>query len=245
MTGPTYTEADAPIREAIVEAHRDAWRRIANPGTWFDGRTRVAIAAETRNATDCGLCAKRKSALSPYTVEGAHDSLGDLPETVVEIVHRIATDPARLQRQWYEGMLAAGVSDTEYVEVVGVVCTTISVDTFARAMGLARSDLPAPAPGEPPRHRPPGVKPGRAWVPWIAPEDVTDAEADIYDSGQFNIRRALTAVPDEQRGFFDLVNAQYLSSSQIWNFANDYRAITRAQTELLAGRVSALNQCVY
>ena len=245
MTGPTYAATGEPIREAIVQAHGNAWRRIANPGTWFDGPTRVAIAAETRNAPGCGLCAERKSSLSPYAIDGAHDSLGDLPDVIVEIVHRIVTDPARLKRQWYEGLLAGGTSDTEYVEVVGVVCTTISVDTFAHALGLARLDLPAPEPGPAPRHRPVGVKAGRAWVPWIAPEDVTEAEADLYDHGRFNIRRALTAVPDEQRGFFDLVNAQYLSSEEIWDFANDYRAITRAQIELLAGRISALNQCVY
>ena len=245
MTDPTYASSDAPIRQAILVAHRNALRRIANPGTWFDGSTRVAIAAETRNAMDCSLCADRKAALSPYTIEGNHNSLGELQDSIIEIIHRIVTDPARLKRQWHEDVLASGTTDTEYVEVVGVVCTMVSIDTFARAIGLPRLDLPAPEPGAPPRHRPTGVKPSRAWVPWIAPEDVTEAEADLYDHGSFNIRRALTAVPDEQRGFFDLVNAQYLSSTEIWDFTNENRAITRAQIELLAGRVSALNQCVY
>ncbi len=245
MKKPIHATTGAPIRQAILTAHRNALRRIANPGPWFDGSTRVAIAAETRNAMDCALCAERKAASSPYAIEGVHNSLGNLPDTIVEIVHRIVTDPARLKHQWYEGVLASGTEDTEYVEVVGVVCTTVSIDTFARAIGFARHDLPSPEPGVPPRHRPPGVKPGRAWVPWIAPEDVTPDEADLYDHGTFNIRRALTAVPDEQRGFFDLVDAQYLSSAEIWDFTTEFRAITRAQIELLAGRVSALNQCVY
>jgi hypothetical protein len=89
------------------------------------------------------------------------------------------------------------------------------------------------------------VKPGHAWVPWIAPEDASGPEADLYDGGTSNIRRALMLVPDEQRGFFELVYAQYLSGSEITDFGTDCRAITRAQIELIAGRVSALNQCVY
>ncbi len=245
MTDLTYDTAEIPVREAIFGAHRNAWRRIARPGNWFDGLTRVAIAAESRNAPGCVLCGERKAAMSPYSVEGTHDSLGALPTAIVEIVHRIVTDPARLRRQWYEGILAGGVADTEYVEVVGVVCSTVSVDTFARAMGMPTPDLPAPEPGTPSRRRPSGVKPGDAWVPWVAPEDVTELEADLYDGGDANIRRALTCVPDEQRGFFDLTDAQYLSGPQIRDFGTDYRAITRAQIELIAGRVSALNQCVY
>ncbi len=245
MTEPTYEAAGVPVREAILEAHRNVWRRIARPGAWLDGQTRVAIAAESRNARACALCAERKAALSPYAVQGTHDSRGGLPEAIVEIVHRIVTDPARLQRQWYEAVLADGVTQTEYVEVVGVVCSTVAVDTFARALGVAAPDLPAPEPGAPGRRRPEGIKPGRAWVPWIAPEDASEAEADLYEHGGANIRRALTSVPDEQRGFFELAHAQYLSGPQIRDVGTDYRAITRPQIELLAGRVSALNQCVY
>ncbi len=59
MTGPTYESLDMPIREAIVDAHQNAWRRIAGPGSWFDGPIRVAIAAESRNASACALCAER------------------------------------------------------------------------------------------------------------------------------------------------------------------------------------------
>jgi hypothetical protein len=245
MTDISYESAGVSIREAILEAHRDTWRRIARPGSWFDGQTRVAIAAESRNAPGCALCAERKAALSPYSVEGTHDSLGSLPAEIVEIVHRIITDPARLREQWYQGILAGGMADTEYVEIVGVICSTVSVDTFAHAMGLPNPDLPPPESGVPSRRRPSEVKPGRAWVPWIAPEDASGPEADLYDLGTSNIRRALSSVPDEQRCFFNLVNTQYLSGTEITDFDTDYRAITRAQIELIAGRVSALNQCVY
>ena len=139
MTDMTYADAPFAIRADIVAAHAATWDRIASPGTWFDGETRVAIAAETRNARDCVLCAERKEALSPYSVGGSHDSLGDLPENIVEVIHRIVSDPGRLMQKWYEDSLASGLTEEEYVEIVGVTCSTISVDTFAHAAGLGLS----------------------------------------------------------------------------------------------------------
>jgi hypothetical protein len=65
---PSYPPSPYPVRDDIVVAHRHAWSRIARPGTWLDGATRVAVAAETRNAATCDLCRRRKQALSPYSV---------------------------------------------------------------------------------------------------------------------------------------------------------------------------------
>ena len=245
MTAFDYLARGIEVRKEIPAAHRAFWQRLARPGTWFDGKTRVGIAAETRNAPACALCAERKAALSPYAVDGTHDSPGDLPDSMVDVVHRIVTDPARLQRQWYDKVLAGGLSETEYVEIVSIVCSTVSVDTFARAAGVPIANLPEPQSGEPARYRPPGAKPGQAWVPWILPEDASAAEADLHANGAANIRKALMVVPDEQRSFFDLVHAQYLNGPQILDVGNDYRASTRPQIELIAGRGSALNQCVY
>ncbi len=237
--------AEFPIRAAILEAERDTWQRIARPGTWFDGPTRIAIAAESRHAPGCTLFAERKAALSPYAIDGTHESLDGLPAAMVEIIHRVITDPARLRRQWYDEILAGGLAETAYVEMVGVVASTVAMDTFARAMGLPETSLPEPEPGAPTQSRPAGVKPGDAWVPWVAPDDTTGPEADLYNEGDSNIRRALTSVPDEQRGFFSIVSAFYLSGRETRDFSAEHRAITRSQIELLAGRVSALNECFY
>jgi hypothetical protein len=56
---------------------------------------------------------------------------------------------------------------------------------------------------------------------------------------------ALTLVPDEARSFFDLVAHQYLPGPAMRDFTHEYRAVSHAQIELIAGRVSALNQCTY
>ncbi|MBW2271295.1 MAG: hypothetical protein JRH16_22310 [Deltaproteobacteria bacterium] len=242
-----YQGAPVVVREDLVEAHRRAWRRIAEPGTWWTGEQRVAIAAETRNALSCSLCRERKQALSPNAVEGEHQSLGGLPAPVVDVIHRVRTDPGRLSKRWFEQIRAAGVGDAEYVETISVVVTLTSIDFFCRAIGTAAHPLPAPVAGEPARHRPQGARPEGAWVPMIAHANATGPEADLYGVHRYpNVGRALSLVPDEVRGLVDLMTAQYMPVHQVARASDDPgRAIDRAQMELIAGRVSALNECFY
>ena len=241
-----YRCSPVPIRDELVGAHRRAWTRLAAPGEWWSGEARVAIAKETRAATDCEFCKERKAALSPYAVTGTHTTATELPEVLIEVVHRVRTDSGRLTRQVYDDALAGGLSDAEYVETIGVMATVIAIDTFCDAMGVPRHALPAPVAGEPRRRRPAGAKEGLAWVPTVAPEDVTEAEAGMYDGlAAVNIHRALSLVPAEVTGFFDLDAVQYLPDALLRDFGTEYRALTHAQIEFLAGRVSAINQCFY
>ena len=125
----------------------------------------------------------------------------------------------------------------------------IAVDTFTRAIGIPQHPLPNPANGEPSYNRPIGAKLDNAWVPMLAPEDMTETEAclkTVYVSADPTfIRRARSLVPDEACGLFDLVDAQYLPGSIMTDLTTQYRAITRTQMELIAGRVSAINGCFY
>lgn len=244
-----YDSAPIAVREDLSAAHRHAWERLAAPGTWWDGRRRVAIAAETRKAKACEYCREAKAALSPYSVQGSHQGLGDLPENLVEVVHRIATDPGRLTHAWFERAIDSGLSDAEFIETVGVVVTTIAVDAFSRAIGLPPCPLPEPLSGTPPLARPIGAKSGVAWVSMVAAEDMTADEACLEKAyGSSNptfVRTALSLVPNEACGLFDMVDAQYLPSAIMADPATRHRAITRAQMELVAGRVSAINGCFY
>lgn len=241
-----YPDAPVPIRADILAAHARAWAWIAAPGNWMTGAERVAIAAETRHALDCRLCAARKKALSPEAVTGEHDGPGVLEPPMVEIVHRIVTDPARLTRRWFEARLAEGVEVTRYVETVGVTAVTVSLDTFARSMGLPLRRLPEPKPGEPSGYLPASARMEEAWVPLILHGEETGAEADIYSGvPRAYILMALTLVPEAKRAFFDLVETQYLPSRWMRDYEVEYRAISHAQIEFLAARISALNQCVY
>ena len=96
MTAFGFQTAPFPIRPDIGEAYRAYWTALAAPGTWWTGEERVAIAQESRTALTCAFCAERKNALSPYTFAGQHDSETDLPERVVDVVHRVVTDQTRI-----------------------------------------------------------------------------------------------------------------------------------------------------
>ena len=247
MNEPPYETMLTEIRADLAAAHRRARDHIAQPGTWWDGAHRVSLMAETRNAVDCALCRERKAALSPAAVAGRHDSLGELPEIAVEIVHRIRTDPGRLTRSWYDGVIRSDLTPEQYVEIVSVVAHTVALDTFARGIGIAPLPMSQPAAGMPSRRLPPGARPGPAWVPWIEPQDLTEAEAGIYPHSRppANIHKAMSLVPAEVRSFFELCEHHYLGPLEMRDFGREYRAITHAQIELLAARVSALNRCFY
>lgn len=66
--------------------------------TWFIGLERVDIAREARYTTSCALCHKRKAALSPFSVDGEHDTVTNLPRDVVDATHRLVTDTGRLTK---------------------------------------------------------------------------------------------------------------------------------------------------
>ena len=242
----TYAAGPAGLRGDLIAAHVRAWQRLARPGNWWHGHERLAIAAEVRNARHCALCIDRLAALSPSMVAGAHASVADLPAPAIEAIHRIVTDAPRLTERWYHGLLADGLGDGQYVELIAVLATVITIDGFTDALGLPRHDLPKAEAGQPVGRRPSGAKPGLAWVPTLAPEDVTAAEDGIYDGlAAVNIHRALSLVPDEVKGFFDLDSVHYLPDAKLRDFGAGLRAIDNAQIELLAARVSAINRCVY
>jgi hypothetical protein len=252
MTDISYQDLPWPVREDIAAAHRRAWERLGRPGTWLTGGEKVAIAHEARAALDCKLCRERKAALSPNAVQGGHDHAGhaaaSLSALEVEQIHRIRTDPGRLSRAWYQGLRDGGLAEERYVETVGVIANIVAIDTFTKGLGLEPWPLPEARPGAPDRARPAAARRQMAWVATLAPEDaIGTADEDLYAgrASAAHIYQAMSLVPAAVKGFFDLVVNQYLPPQAMRDFDNEYRAINHAQIELVAGRVSALNQCVY
>lgn len=241
MTAFRYDGVTDPIRSDLANAYRRAWDHIAAPGTWLSGAERVAVADETRRARDCGLCRERKQALSPFAVDGEHDHGGELPDTIVDEVHRITTDAARLSESWHQSLLAQGLAVDAYVEALGVAVDTICIDRFHDALGLPLEPLPAPMGGEPSRERPDDVSEGEAWVPMRPARKVA---ADIGMPQAPFVIRALSLVPAEVHAWQDLSAVQYLGLDDMTSF-EQVRSIDRSQIELVAGRVSALNECFY
>jgi hypothetical protein len=242
-----YQDSPYPIRTDLSASHQRYWQALARPGNWFSGAERIAIAAEVRNATQCAYCAQRKQALSPYNFEGEHRSDDVLSSEQVDAVHRIITDQSRITQAWINQNLALGFSEEQYVELLGVTVTVFSIDEFNRALGLPLEPLPDPLPGEPDHYRPSETEHDTGFVAMIPPDGATGKESDLWPKYRTaNVLRALSLVPNAVRQWMDVAGAQYLTPKTMVNMAGGTgRSINRMQIELVAGRVSSINECFY
>ena len=153
-----------------------------------------------------------------------------------------------LTERWLLESYGEGMTDGKYIELLGIVVAVISIDGFHRAMGLPVEALPTPVAGTPSGYRPTGTTDMGAWVDMIPPDAVSDNERDLYDGSKQtgNVIAAMSLVPDSVRMLKILSGAQYLQVHDVANPAtNGGRAISRAQIELIAGRVSSLSDCFY
>ena len=193
------------------------------------------------------LCAERKAALSPNAVQGTHDHDGELQEVAVDAAHRIVTDQGRITRRYVEDNATNGLAKPAYVELVGIVVAVLSIDEFHRTLGLNLEPLPTPQPGEISRYKPAMLREDIGFVPTVPPEGAVGNEADLWPPMRTaNVVRALSLVPNAVRCWRAIASAQYLSFAGMQNFVKDEaRSLTRMQMELIAGRVSAVNECFY
>ncbi len=245
---------EAPgVRNDLSAAHARYWRRLARPGANWSGAERVAIAREARHAAGCAYCRRLRAALSPCALAGAHDvtpgNADLLPASAVDAVHRIVNDASRLTRGWYERTLAAGLTDGRYVELVGTVAAVVSIDAFCRAVGAPLHPLPDPEPGPASGYRPATAEDdGQSWVPMVPFDNSGTPEADLWPPKRTgNVIRALSLAPDEVRTLNDLGGAHYIEHRLVRDTSATRAGggLTRAQIELVAGRVSILNDCFY
>jgi hypothetical protein len=247
VTDFDYSDAPFAIREDIKLAHRDYWQRLARPGSWWTGAERVAIAAESRRARTCAFCTERKNALSPYTQAYAHSNVSNLSARAVDAVHRVITDQNRITRTFVADNHAHGLSEEAYVELTGITVAVLSIDEFNRALGLQLEPLPEPLNGKPDEYRPENLTRDTGFVPMLRRDGAIGREQDLWSGERTaNVLRALTLVPDVVRDWKMIGSAQYLSIEDMGDFGQQAgRSIDRMQMELVAGRVSSVNECFY
>ncbi len=222
------------LRDNLTTAHAESWRQIGQPGAFLTAAERVEAVRASRDALTCEFCAERKAALSPNAVQGEHDSSGQLPPPVVDMIHRLRTDPGRLTRAWFDQVTAV-ISRERYVELVGVVTSAVIIDTLHNALGLGLPELPVPQPGEPSGQANPDAVDGGAWVPILA------ADEKMADTGLPmvpNIARSLGLVPSALGLFFNTFRPHYA-------LKDIALSISQGQAEFVAARVSAINECFY
>ena len=245
---------EAPgVRDELGAAHARYWRRLGRPGANWSGAERVAIAREVRHASGCAFCRRLRVALSPHAESGVHDadpcSSDLLPAAAADAIHRIVNDASRLTARWYERTLAGGLTDGQYVELVGTVVSVLSIDSFCRAIGAPLHPLPEPEPGSASGYRPPtAAHDGGSWVPMVPFDNSGTPEADLWPVNRTgNVIRALSLAPDEVRTLHDLGGVHYIDHGLVRepSASREGGALSRAQIELVAGRVSMLNDCFY
>ena len=64
-------------------------------------------------------------------------------------VHRVITDPGRLTKSWFDQVMKDGVTEEQYIEIIGTIVAVISIDDFCYGLGLELNPLPEPISGEP------------------------------------------------------------------------------------------------
>jgi len=184
--------------------------------------------------------------LSPYTINGTHEASDGLCADAIETIHRLTTDASRCTENWVADITSGELSDEQYIEIVSIVATISGLDTFDQALGRNIRELPRPVTGNPTRQRPSGAVKDIAWVATLSPETVGEDEPNPFPlHGSIHIHRAMSLVPQEVINFFDLDVELYLKDHEIRDFEHEFREISHAQIELIAGRASAINGCYY
>src|SRR2546421_488281 len=124
-----------------------------------------------RRASPCGAPGKARRSAAPRsnpratrraTRRGGSSTryaAGRELRALVDVRHRIRTDAGRLTGRWFEDVLAGGLAETAYVELVAVVTMVAGGDYFARALAMPPLPLPEPLPGAPSRRRPAAARP--------------------------------------------------------------------------------------
>ena len=249
-----YSQSGYQIRSDMAAAYRDIWWRIARPGNWWTGAQREAILREARASRECDLCQEKAQALSPSAVSGDCGSTQAelLPQESIDAIHRISNDAARLTSTWLEGLIGPSFGYGHYVELIGVLVAARSIDAFHEALGLNLEPLPKPEEGAPSGYLPKEANFAGAWVPVLNGESLAPQDADIYAElpPEYvpvpNVLSAMSLVPDAVRMLFRLSAVQYLDMKGFMRFEQlPGRVLSRSQVELVAARVSALNDCFY
>lgn len=210
-----YAAAELPVGDEAAVAHNAALDAIAEPGAWWSGSDRLAIAEKARVVPDRAW----RAAGSPDAAQGPYAK-------TVEAIHGIRHDSGGITRRWFDGIVNdEGLQPEEYVELASVVASVVIVDTFAQGVGLPPPALPEAVPGAPSFERSDDVVEAGAYLP-------------LAREGRAHILRSLGLVPSASQLFFHTFNPSYMRSNREF-------ALTRAQVELVASRVSAVNECFY
>jgi hypothetical protein len=225
MTSFDYKAEGFEVRPEIEGLHRSSWERIARAGSHWTGVQRLEIARQAR-------AARALRSEPSWLRKGLPDSAGVLADEAVDAARTIAADAHKIDGTWAKKKIAA-LGDAAYVELGSIVATVTAIDAFAEALGRDHEAFPDAVSGDPDADRLPGAVDIGAYVPMLDPFPGP------------NVGRALSLVPKANELFMQNVMAMYSSPGGSFYDLEWDGPISRPQAELLAARVSALNECFY
>ena len=237
-----YPDSELTIRASLDAAHQKTIMSFSAPGRWWSAKQRVAIVAAARDAR-CEAGLQDQSVQDP--------SAGVIPPAAEAVARRVAVSTNDLDRGFYDQAITDGLSDAEYCEIVGVVARASNVDVFARGIGVPPRKLAQAGEEQPSRVRPEILLDEGAWTKTIpggrrGKQEAMDTYGTNAVEGAPFIYRALSLVPEEAQDLIALGASQYVEIANFMDLNFTYEpTISRQQVELLAARVSAINECFY
>lgn len=237
-----YADSAFPVSAATAQLHADELQSYAEPGTWGTAAQRTAIAAEARRAR--AAAGIQESIGDEHLVDGA-----ELPAAARQLARDVALGGVNIDRAYCTDAQAAGVTEGAYVEIVGLVARLAHLDVFARGIGVPARALGDPVDDRAPTFERPPVAKNEGFFTATVPNAPAGGElaTTLYGKHQAaNILRSLSLVPDEARRLNHIMDQEYYSMETIFDLTHSsHEALSRPQIELVAARVSALNQCFY
>ena len=218
----TWGPQAAYVRHDIVHAHRQTWKAIASAGSFWSDVDRLEIAKQARAA---------RSQRSDLPFNRSYPD-SRLNRDTLETVRKVAADAGKIDRLWAKKQIAS-IGDGPYAELVAIVASVSAVDAFSEALGRPREMLPKATGGSCS-----GVKSDNAtdiggYLPMVDPWDGP------------NVSRALSLVPAANALFMQNVSSMYVGRGGGFNDMVWDGPLSRPQAELLAARVSSVNECFY
>ena len=208
------------VRQDIVDAHRQTWQAIARAGSFWSDGNRIEIAKQARVAR------AQRSELS------FNRSYSDstLSSEALEAVRKIAADAGKIDRSWASNQIAA-LGEGPYAEMVSIVASVTAIDAFSEALGRPNEPLPSAAGGSCPQDKSKSTTDIGGYLPMVDPWEGP------------NVSGALSLVPTANQLFMTNVSSMYGSNGGGFNDMVRDGPLSRPQAELLAARVSSINEC--
>lgn len=237
-----YSDSTHKPSAAIDALHSDEIQSFARPGTWGSASQRTAVGATVRKIrVEAGL---QESSGDEHLAD-----IVELPAPVLRLVRETAFGGIAVDREFCKQVQADGVTEGAYVEIVALASRIVNLDVFARGLGVPSRSLATPAEDKTPSCKRPEEATDEGFFTASIPNLPAGGATAKMLYGKIpaaNVFRAVTLVPDEGKRVIDLIGQQYFPAAKLMDFrADNGHALSRAQVEIVATKISEHNKCFY